>query len=114
MIGSYKSVNEDKSDRNAFSEMFMLGFGQDFYSRHLGRGNRKFLNLYSGYSVGDVYCTGTDSKLNTVYLAPSIGLELFKNKYFLVDTKVNYFIPITANNRNMRGLSYNLSLNFVF
>jgi len=47
------------------------------------------------------------------YLAPSIGIEIYKNKYFLIDTKVNYFVPFSYN-RNLRGISYNASFNFVF
>lgn len=112
-IGVYKNNNIVNSDTTAYSELFILGFGQDFYSRHLGRGSRKFLNLYSGYTIGGIMATGKTSKKNMLFIAPAIGLELFKNKYFLIDNKVNYFVPL-YNTRNLRGWSYNLSLNFVF
>jgi hypothetical protein len=112
-IGVYKNNDIGKTDTTAFSEMFLLGFGQDFYSRHLGRGSRKFLNLYSGYTIGGLLATGKNNKSNMFFIAPSIGLELFKNKYFLIDAKVNYFVPL-SNNKNLRGFSYNTSFNFVF
>lgn len=112
-IGAYKSSNMSKSDTTAFSEMFTLGFGQDFYSRHLGRGFRKFFNLYSGYTVGGILATGATNKSSMFYLSPSVGIELFKNKYILIDTKVNYFLPL-SDNRFLRGVSYNTSFNFVF
>jgi hypothetical protein len=96
-----------------FSELFAYSFGQDFYSRHLGRGSRKFLNLYSGYSVGGMVATGRTSKKDIFYIAPSIGLEIYKNKYLLIDSKVNYFIPFMYN-KEMRGLSANISLSVVF
>lgn len=112
-IGVYKNNNIGKTDTTTFSEMFLLGFSQDFYSRHLGRGSRKFLNLYSGYTIGGLWATGNNNKSDMFYLSPSIGLELFKNKYFFIDTKINYFVPL-SNNRNLRGFSYNTSSSFVF
>lgn len=112
-IGVYKNTEISKTDFTAFSEMFILGFGQDFYSRYLGRGSKKFLNLYSGYQIGGIMASGVNTKKNMFFISPSIGLELFKNKYFLIDSKVNYFVPL-GNYRNLRGLSYNLSFNFVF
>ncbi len=112
-IGVYKNISVQSNDPAAFSEMFLVGFGQDFYSRYMGRGNRKFLNLYSGYSLGGIIATNEINHKNIFYISPSIGLELFKNKYFLLDSKVNYFTPFVYN-RNLRGLAYNVSLNFVF
>lgn len=111
-LGAYKTT-QAKTDSLKFAEMFLLGFGQDFYSRHLGRGSRKFFNLYSGYSIGGVLSTGVGSNYYDMYIAPSIGLEIFKNKYILLDTKLTYFVPI-ANNKNQRGLSLNVSFNFMF
>jgi hypothetical protein len=112
-IGVYKNNQIEKRDTAAYSELFVMGFGQDFYSRYAGRGSRKYFNLYSGYTVGGIFATGTTSKANMFYLAPSIGLELFKNRYFLIDTKVSYFTPLT-DNRNLRGLNCSASFNFVF
>jgi len=112
-VGAYKSVNTQPGDSTFFSELFVMNFGQDFYSRHLGRGENKFGNLYSGYTVGYMAASNDVKKEDIFYLSPSIGIELFKNKYFLWDTKVNYFIPFSYN-RNMRGIGFNTSINFVF
>jgi len=113
MAGAYKATNTKTIDSTTFSELFMIAFGQDFYSRHLGRGTRKFLNLYSGYTVGYMFATGDISKSNIFNFSPSVGIELFKNKYFLLDTKASYFIPLKYN-KELRGLSVSASLNFVF
>jgi len=113
MAGAYKATNAKTIDSTTFSELFQIGFGQDFYSRHLGRGTRKFLNLYSGYTVGYMFATGAVSKSNIFNFSPSVGVELFKNKYFLFDTKASYFIPLKYN-KELRGLSVSASLNFVF
>ncbi|MEN9948358.1 MAG: hypothetical protein RL106_1181 [Bacteroidota bacterium] len=112
-VGAYKSIEKLPGDSTYFSELFVMNFGQDFYSRHLGRGENKFGNLYSGYTLGYMAASNEVKKEDIFYLSPSIGVELFKNKYFLWDTKVNYFIPFSYN-RNMRGIGFNTSLNFVF
>jgi hypothetical protein len=113
VIGAYKSSPIASSDTTTFSELFNLGFGQDFYSRHLGRGVKKFFNLYSGYTVGYLLATGKTSRKDIFYISPSVGIELFKNKYILVDTKASYFVPFSYNNE-LRGLSFNASFSFVF
>lgn len=111
-VGVYKNMNQKGEE---YSELLLVGFGQDFYSRYLGRGNRKFLNLYSGYTIGGAFLSREKDKTNFFYLQPSIGIELFKSKYILLDTKVNYFLPLNKDmNTNFRGISYNFSLNFVF
>ncbi len=112
-VGAFKAVDVPSSDLQMYSDLFNLSFGQDFYSRHLGRGGRKFLNLYSGYNVGYLACTGAESTLHNFYVSPAIGIELFKNNFMLFDTKVNYILPFIKN-LNMRGLQFAASLNFVF
>jgi hypothetical protein len=111
-IGAYTSTQQTKKD-SLFSELFVIGFGQDFYSRHLGRGSRKFLNLYSGYNAGYMLATGVKTKENIFYVSPTIGLEIFKNKFILIDTKFTYLIPF-MDNKNLRGYTLNTSINFVF
>ncbi|MFM7769606.1 MAG: hypothetical protein ACKO8Q_03535 [Bacteroidota bacterium] len=112
-LGAYKTTQRAGSDTLHYSEMFAFGFGQDFYSRHLGRGTNKFFNLYSGYTFGGLLASN-DSKKNFMgYFAPAIGVELFKNKYILIDTKVNYLIPF-KDVRYTRGLAFNAAFNFVF
>jgi hypothetical protein len=112
-VGVYKNYTIDKTDSLANSEMFILGIGQDFYSRHLGRGTRKFFNLYSGYIIGGILATSKVNKSNMFFISPTIGLEIYKNKNILFDSKINYFAPLT-NNRYLRGLSFNTSFNFIF
>ena len=112
-IGAYRSTDSKSTDSTFYSELFVFGFGQDFYSRHLGRGSRKFLNLYSGYNAGYMLATGVKSKANIFYVSPTIGLEIFKNKFILIDTKFTYLIPFT-DNKNLRGYTLNTSINFVF
>lgn len=112
-IGVFKNNEVADADSTTFSELFILGFGQDFYSRHLGRGARKFLNLYSGYTIGGALATGKKSSETIFYLSPTVGLELFKSKYILVDTKASYFIPFKEN-RNLRGFAFSASFNFMF
>jgi hypothetical protein len=112
-LGAYKTTNKLDPDTMHYSEMFVFGFGQDFYSRHLGRGSKKFFNLYSGYTIGGMLASNDKRKQTFGYLAPAIGLEIFKNKYVLIDSKVNYIVPF-QNTRHMRGLAFNLSFNFVF
>ncbi|MFY8078375.1 MAG: hypothetical protein ACOVMJ_07285, partial [Flavobacteriales bacterium] len=112
-LGAYKTTNKLDPDTMHYSEMFVFGFGQDFYSRHLGRGSKKFFNLYSGYTIGGMLASNDKRKETFGYLAPAVGLEIFKNKYVLIDSKVNYMVPF-KNTRNMRGLAFNVSFNFVF
>ncbi|MFC6997654.1 hypothetical protein [Rufibacter roseus] len=122
-VGVMKEVNPnpvegatDKSDSTRYGEMFAFGFGQDFYPKHFGRGKRKFFNLYTGYQLGLAILTQNDEEdsraMPTANL--SMGLELIKTKHILLDNKVSYFLPLHDLNRNLRGILYNASFNFVF
>ena len=112
-VGVYQSTQKPAGDSTIFSELFVMNFGQDFYSRHFGRGSNKFGNLYSGYTIGYIAASNEVKSQDVFYLSPSVGLELFKNKYLLWDTKVNYLIPFSYQ-RNLRGFGLNTSINFVF
>jgi hypothetical protein len=112
-VGVYQSTQKPAGDSTIFSELFVMNFGQDFYSRHFGRGGNKFGNLYSGYTLGYIAASNEVRSQDIFYLSPSIGLELFKNKYILWDTKVNYLIPFNYQ-RKLRGFGLNTSINFVF
>lgn len=112
-IGVMKSDGNHTNDSTMFKDLFVFGFGQDFYSRHFGRGGRRFLNLYSGYTVGGIIANADTRKKSIFYFAPSVGVEIIKTKYILFDTKVSYFVPTTFN-QNLRGLSYSFAFNFVF
>ncbi|MGC6413853.1 MAG: hypothetical protein ACON5K_04030 [Bacteroidia bacterium] len=107
---------QDPTLSNTKNDFFLIQFGQDFYSRHFGRGKRKFLNLYSGYTIGVMLPNQyNDIKQKSVPVGSlSIGVELLKTKHVLLDTRAAYFLPINDENRNTRGLLYNASLNFVF
>ena len=112
-VGAFKAVDVPQNDTLMYSDIFNFSFGQDFYSRHLGRGGRKFLNLYSGYNVGYLAYTGEKSSLKNVYVSPAIGIEIFKNNFMLFDTKMTYILPFSEN-LNLRGLQFAAALNFVF
>lgn len=115
-IGAMKPVpgTLPKSDSSAVKDIFSLTFGQDFYNRHLGRGKRKFLNLYIGYHAGLSNARSYNSDQVFAYVAPITGLELFKNKYFNLDVNAGYFIPLNAYSYTLRGIKANASLNFSF
>ena len=113
-LGALKAVNPDKSDLNAYDEMFCFTFGQDWYSRYLGRGGNKFCNLYIGYQSGMFIAYNNTGGKAIPFASPSTGIELFKNKYLLIDTNVNYFLPISQENRSMRGWRLGGSVNFSF
>lgn len=112
-LGAYKTTAPASPDRKHFSEMFIFGFGQDFYTRHFGHGNNRFLNMYTTYTIGGLLASNESRKLFSPYVAPGVGVELFKNKYVLIDTKASYFVPF-KDVRHMRGLSLSASFNFVF
>jgi hypothetical protein len=69
--------------------------------------------MYTTYTIGGLLASNESRKLFTPYIAPGVGVELFKNKYVLIDTKASYFVPF-KDVRHMRGLSLSASFNFVF
>jgi hypothetical protein len=114
-IGALKPVMPlAKSDSSIVKDIFSLTFGQDFYNRHLGRGKRKFLNLYIGYQAGISNARNFNSDKVFAMVAPVTGLELFKNKYFNLDVNGSYFIPLNDFSYTLRGIKVNASLNFSF
>jgi hypothetical protein len=114
-VGALKpTAGLTKSDSSAVKDIFSLSFGQDFYNRHLGRGKRKFLNLYIGYHVGVSNARSSNTDKVFAYVSPVTGLELFKNKYFNLDVNAGYFIPLNDYSYTLRGIKANASLNFSF
>ncbi len=115
-LGVYKAVNYDRQDPTLINELFLINFGQDFYPKHFGRGKRKYLNLYTCYQVGGFIVNRNNESVNTFNpnLNLGIGVELFKSKHVLLDNKVTYFLPLNELNRNLRSITYNVSMNFVF
>jgi len=123
-IGVMKKANDnnlhtliyDSLNGNTINEFFTIEFGQDYYTRYFGRGNRKFFNLYSGYSIGGTIINHVND-LNTRFVAftnLSMGIEILKTKHVLIDTKGSYFLPLADINRNTRGMMMSASFNFVF
>ena len=110
-LGLFKS--NQTSENMAYNELYKFGIGQDFYSVHLGRGTRQFMNLYSGFQLGTFILTGNENRLVSWYATPSIGVEVYKNKNILIDTKTGYFLPFKEN-RNMRGFLLEASFNVLF
>lgn len=113
-LGALKAAEGSKSDSLAYDEMFTFIFGQDWYSRNFGRGNNKFFNLYIGYQAGYSIAYNDKTSRGIPFVSPATGIELFKNKYFLIDSNVNYYLPISEENRHMRGWRIGGSLNFTF
>ncbi|MES2587730.1 MAG: hypothetical protein V4622_02050 [Bacteroidota bacterium] len=113
-LGALKANEVSKTDSIAYDEIFTFTFGQDWYSRHLGRGSNKFCNLYIGYQTGVSLAYNNNSSKTIPFISPSTGIELFKNKFLLFDTNVNYYLPLSDLNRNLRGWRVAASLNFSF
>jgi molecular chaperone GrpE (heat shock protein) len=112
-LGNLKEFSSEPKDSMRFTEFFHTGFGQDFYTKHFGRGKRTWFNLYTGYNAGVLFATADLRNTTLPYSKVYLGVELFKNRYILIDNKIGYFVPFKYN-RNMRGLEYNFSFNFVF
>ncbi len=115
-LGVYRAIENNTTDTSLINELFVMNFGQDFYPRNFGRGKRRFLNLYTGYQIGGFISNQNNNK-NSVFIPNanlSFGVELIKTKHILVDNKVSYFLPLNELNRNMRGILYQASFNFVF
>jgi len=98
---------------NFINELFTYGFGQDFYPRYLGRGQRRYFNLYTGYTLGGFFASTQVKNFHKFYMMANIGLELVKTHYVLLDSRMCYFIPFYENH-NLRGILTNISFNFVF
>jgi hypothetical protein len=122
-IGVLKPLNpyneqqlSDPALQSTKNDFFMVQFGQDFYTRHFGRGRRKYMNLYSGYTAGILIPNRYDDGFQypSAVSSLNIGLELFKSKHVLIDTRAAYFLPLNSENRNTRGILLNAAFNFVF
>ena len=110
LAGLYR--NFDPMGANEVDETYIFAYGQDFYSRSLGRGQRKFFNLYSSFNLGLYISSSEAGRTSSWFVNPFLGLELYKTHHILADTKVGYFLPFKSN-RNQRGLLCNFSFNFI-
>ncbi|HEY1039856.1 MAG TPA: hypothetical protein VGF30_10650, partial [Bacteroidia bacterium] len=74
-LGDLKAIDPVKTDSTAINEIFTFTFGQDWYSRHLGRGNNKFCNLYIGYQLGYSITYSERATKGIPFASPSTGIE---------------------------------------
>lgn len=112
-VGVYKAKDVAETDSTTLTDAFNVAFGQDFYSRHFGRGTRKCFNMYSGYNIGFMAFRGETTSQRTLYVSPTIGVELFKNRYVLWDLRGTYYLPF-KNNYDLRGWRLATSFNVAF
>ncbi len=102
VFGSMKAQNVPSIHSDSlFTDLFMYGFGQDFYPRH------------SGYRVGGTFASAKNMSKHFLYATPHLGIEIVKTKYILLDVDAGYYIPFYQNN-NLRGVQINASFNFLF
>ncbi len=115
-VGILKNADAESNDSAVINEMLFINYGQKLYSQHWQKGNREFLNPYLGYQAGLFFTNRTESGLNQIKpnVNLALGLEIFKSQFILLDNKISYFLPIDTRNRDLRGLMYNVSFNFVF
>lgn len=114
LIGILKPL-EQNDDAKKVSDIVTYAVGKDFYPRYFGQGKNKFFNPYSGFEIGGMVLTSEDDIKHMFALEPHIGMEFFKNKYVIIDSRVGYIFPLDKEYiKSRRGLSANLSINFVF
>ncbi len=114
LIGVMKPVEKGSGD-DAVSDIVTYSFGKDFYPRYFGQGRNTFFNPFSGLEIGGLILTSKNDTQHMAFLEPHIGVEIFKNKYVIVDTRVGYVFPLDEEFiKSRRGLTANLSINFVF
>lgn len=115
VLGVLKNSRHEPADSTVFTDIFQYAYGADFYPSHFGRGQRNFLNLYSGFTIGGLFLSSKTSNRNLFQVAPHVGLELFKGRKFLLDTRAGYLLPLSSKyNLNLRGWTSSTSINFVF
>ncbi len=115
LLSMLKAQDYPKTDSTLYNEYILLNFGQDFYTRHLGRGQRRFFNPYTSYHVGCFLANNTLSENQFIFnFNVAIGLEFIKTRNFLLDGKVSYFMPVNKDNMNLRGFQIGLSANLLF
>ncbi|HNY31387.1 MAG TPA: hypothetical protein PKO15_10915 [Fibrobacteria bacterium] len=115
VLGVLKSQDHQAGDSTVLQDMFLYAYGTDFYPRHFGRGQRNYLNLYSGFTVGGLFLSSQVANRHLVQVTPHVGVELFKGKQVLLDVRGGYLLPLDSDlNLHLRGWTVSPSLNFVF
>ena len=114
LIGVMKPV-EASGEAAAVNDIVSYALGKDFYPRYFGQGKNRFLNPFSGFEIGGMILTSDTSFEHMFVVEPHIGLEFFKNKYVIFDTRIGYTFPLDeAYIKSRRGFTAYLSLNIVF
>lgn len=115
VLGVLKNSHREPQDSTVFTDIFQYAYGADFYPSHFGRGQRNFLNLYSGFTIGGLFLSSKSTNRNLFQVAPHIGIELYKGRRVLLDTRGGYLLPLSSKyNLNLRGWTSSTSINFVF
>ena len=114
LIGIMKPLEEDNSS-NAVNDIVTYSFGKDFYPRYFGQGKRTFFNPFSGFEIGGIILTSDELIEHIFMLEPHLGMEIFKNQYVIIDTRIGYNFPLDEKKiKSHRGFTHNLSVNIVF
>lgn len=114
LIGVMKPI-EKGGDDDAVNDIVTYSFGKDFYPRYFGQGRNTFSNPFSGLEIGGLILTSKNDIQHMAFLEPHIGVEIFKNKYVIIDTRIGYVFPLDEEFiKSRRGFTQNFSINFVF
>ena len=114
-LAMMKAMDYDKTNDDIFSEYFLINFGQDFYTRHLGRGKRRFFNPYISYQTGGFVANNKLNENKFIFNANvAMGVEFIKTRSFLLDSKVSYFMPLHNSFVYMRGMQASIAANVLF
>jgi hypothetical protein len=114
LIGVMKPLEGD-APKGAVNDIVTYSVGKDFYPRYFGQGRNRFLNPFSGFELGGMILTSDGGIDHMFTLEPHLGIELFKNRYVIIDTRVGYLFPLDEDFiKSRRGFTHNFSINFVF
>ncbi|ORC29917.1 hypothetical protein B4O97_18575 [Marispirochaeta aestuarii] len=115
-VGILKPLRgRDRDIQGQANDIVTYSIGKDFYPRYLGQGKRTYFNPYSGFQLGGMVLTSEEEITHFFTAEPHLGLEIFKNKYIIVDFRLGYLFPLDEEKvKVMRGLTNNFSVNIVF
>jgi len=115
ILGVLKNLDQPEGDTTVYNDVFQYAYGTDFYPSHFGRGQRSYLNLYSGFTIGGLFLSSTAKNEHILQVTPHVGIELYKGKQTLLDIRGGYLLPLDSDlNLNLRGWTVSPSFNFVF
>ena len=115
LIGIMKPLVEKSSGDEIVNDIVTYSFGKDFYPRYFGQGKNTFFNPFSGFEIGGIVLTSDTAIEHMFMIEPHIGLEIFKNQFVIVDTRIGYNFPLDEKKiKSHRGFTHNISVNIVF